>query len=170
MKERSTHTCAECKKISCKKEWGIVRYLRRVIDTRFEYNSSRMLNGCSKKRPDIFFELSRHCVIVEIDEHQHRTYEDSCECSRLCEIVSGIGGRSVVVIRFNPDSTRKAGRILAFEMADKLDLLTATVKNELMNNYDNFVVKLVQLYFDDTSCTPTYEPLQEQDITRRVAV
>ncbi len=53
-----------------------------------------MLQGCSKKRPDIYFELERHCVIVEVDEHQHNAYEDSCECSRINEIVNGIGGKS----------------------------------------------------------------------------
>ena len=47
-----------------------------------------------KKRPDIFFDLSTHCVIVEIDENQHNSYEDICECARINEIVNGIGGRS----------------------------------------------------------------------------
>ncbi len=48
---------------------GIVRYLRNNINTKFEYNSSKILNGCSKKRPDVFFDLQKHCVIVEIDEN-----------------------------------------------------------------------------------------------------
>ena len=34
-----------------------------------------MLQGCSKKRPDVFFELNRHCVIVEIDEDQYKRYD-----------------------------------------------------------------------------------------------
>lgn len=78
-----------------KKEWSIVRYLRKIIDTPFEYNSSKMLQGCSKKRPDIYFELNTHCVIVEINEYQHYAYKDICECSRINEIVNGIGGKSV---------------------------------------------------------------------------
>jgi Holliday junction resolvase len=129
-----------------------------------------MLNGCSKKRPDVFFDLPGHCVIVEIDEHQHRSYEESCECARLCEIVSGIGGKPVIVIRFNPDSTRKAGRILPLELADKLDLLVATIKTELMASYDTFMVKLVQLYFDDISDATGFQALKEEDITDRVAL
>ena len=32
-------------------------------------------------------------------------YEESCECARLSEIVGGIGGRPVTMIRFNPDSS-----------------------------------------------------------------
>ena len=76
IKEKSDHICKDCKKISCKKEWAIVRYLRKIITTKFEHNSSRMLQDCSKKRPDVYFELPTHCVIVEIDEHQHNTYEE----------------------------------------------------------------------------------------------
>jgi len=76
--ENTDYICKDCKKIQNKKEWAIVRYLRKVIDTKFEYNSSKMLQGCSKKRPDIYFELNKHCVIVEIDENQHNNYEDSC--------------------------------------------------------------------------------------------
>jgi len=36
-------------KIKNKKEWGIVRHLKKNIKTKFEYDSSKMLNGCSKK-------------------------------------------------------------------------------------------------------------------------
>ena len=41
IKEESKYTCNNCKKIQNKKEWAIVRYLRKVIDTKFEYNSSK---------------------------------------------------------------------------------------------------------------------------------
>ena len=58
IKENSKYICNECKKVMNKKEWSIVRYLRKIIDTPFEYNSSKMLQGCSKKRPDIYFELN----------------------------------------------------------------------------------------------------------------
>ena len=34
------------------------------INTQFEYNSSKILETCSKKSPDIYFELNKHCVIV----------------------------------------------------------------------------------------------------------
>jgi hypothetical protein len=48
-----------------------------------------MLQECSKKRPDIYFELNKHCIIVEIDENQHNSYQNSCECARINEIVNG---------------------------------------------------------------------------------
>jgi hypothetical protein len=171
IKERATHVCKDCRKISCKKEWGIVRFLRKAIDTPFEYNSSRMLQGCSKKRPDVYFDLPTHCVIVEIDEHQHATYDDSCECARLNEIVNGMGGRPVVVIRFNPDTTRAAGQALPLALADKLELLVATIKAQLMESFEEFSVRLFQLYFDDALAgRSAYEPCKAEDITRLVCV
>ena len=171
IKEQATHVCKDCRRISCKKEWGIVRFLRKAIDTTFEYNSSRMLQGCSKKRPDVYFDLPTHCVIVEIDEHQHAVYSDSCECARLNEIVNGIGGRPVVVIRFNPDTTRAGGQPLPLVLADKLDLLVATIKTHLMTSTETFAVQLIQLYFDDRFASRnTYEPCRSEDITAAVCV
>lgn len=82
----------------------VARDIRKNI--KCEYNTSKMLQGCSKKRPDVFFQLDKHCVVVEIDEDQHKTYADKCECSRINEIVNGIGGKSVIIIRFNPDKIK----------------------------------------------------------------
>jgi hypothetical protein len=168
IKEHSVLICKECKKIMNKKEWGIVRHLRKTIDTKFEYNSSKMLQGCSKKRPDVYFELQTHCVIVEIDEHQHKTYGDICECARINEIVSGIGGKSVIIIRFNPDTTKHKSNSLKLELADKIDLLVKVVKDELIKNYDNFIVKIIQIYYDD-DCEE-YKEVKEETITKLVCV
>jgi len=168
IKEYSKHICNRCKKVQNKKEWAVVRHLRKTINTKFEYNSNKMLQDCSKKRPDVFFELDKHCVIVEIDEHQHRTYEDVCECARICEIVSGIGGRSVIFIRFNPDITRHKGKNLNLVLSDKIDLLVNTIKNELVKDYNNFQVKLIQLYFNDNY--DTYQEVKEEIITDKICI
>ena len=160
--------CKNCKKVSNKKEWAVVRHLRKTIDTKFEYNSSKMLQGCSKKRPDIYFELPRHCLIVEVDEHQHHTYDDSCECARINEIVNGIGGKSVILIRFNPDITKNKGKRLKLTLADKIDLLVDTVKAELVKEYDIFQVKLIQLYYDDNY--DKYAEVKEEIITKEVCI
>src|SRR3989338_11228147 len=131
MDETLKYICNDCKKIKNKKEWCIVRYLRKNINTTFEYNTNKMLNGCSKKRPDIYFELNKHCLIVEIDENQHNTYDDVCECARLNEIVNGIGGRSVIIIRYNPDKIKNNNKIIKIDQQTRLNLLTDTIKKEL---------------------------------------
>ena len=127
-----------------------------------------MLQGCSKRRPDVYFELNKHCVIVEIDENQHRSYGDSCECARLNEIVNGIGGKSVIIIRFNPDTTRNKGKQLNLIIQNKIDLLVETIKEELVKEYDLFIIKIIQLYYDDNY--EVYSPIKEEDITKIICV
>jgi hypothetical protein len=168
IKEESKYICNECKKIKNKKEWSIVRYLRKVIDTNFEYNSCKMLQGCSKKRPDIYFELERHCVIVEVDENQHNAYEDSCECSRINEIVNGIGGKSIIIIRYNPDIVRNKGKMLDVKQEDRIGLLVKSIKEELVKEYEKFIVKIIQIYFDDNY--EKYKFVKEEEITNIVCI
>jgi hypothetical protein len=162
------YVCKECIKTQNKKEWSIVRLLRKKIDTPFEYNSSKMLNGCSKKRPDIYFELTKHCVIVEVDENQHNTYEDTCECARINEIVNGIGGKSVIIIRYNPDTIKHNGKKMNFPQNEKIDVLVETIKKELVKCYDEFIVKIIQLYYNDNY--DVYQSLKEEVITDKVCV
>jgi hypothetical protein len=107
-------------------------------------------------------------VIVEIDEHQHNTYEDTCECARINEIVNGIGGKPVVIIRYNPDNVRNNGRHLAIKNTERIDLLVQTIRDELVKAYDTFFVKIVQLFYSDHY--KVYEPIKEEDITDLVCV
>jgi hypothetical protein len=168
IKDDSTFVCKDCKKIQNKKEWSIVRYLRKTIDTKFEYNSSKMLDGCSKKRPDIYFDLITHCLIVEIDEHQHRTYEDICECARINEIVNGIGGKPVIIIRYNPDIVKNNGKKQNISQSDRIDLLINTIKEELSKSYETFIVKIILLYYDDNY--EIYQHIKEEIITDKVCI
>jgi hypothetical protein len=168
IKEETSYVCKDCRKIQNKKEWSVVRYLRKTIDTKFEYNSSKMLQGCSKKRPDIYFELNKHSIIVEIDENQHNTYEDSCECARINEIVNGIGGKSVIIIRYNPDTVKNKGIILNINNADRIDLLVKTIKEELIKEYNSFIVKIIQIFYNDNY--DKYQNIKEEDITDLVCI
>jgi len=168
IKEESKFICKDCKKIQNKKEWAIVRHLRKVIDTSFEYNSSKMLQGCSKKRPDIYFELPTHCVIVEIDENQHNTYEDTCECARINEIVNGIGGKPVIIIRYNPDIIKNNGKQQNMSQNDKIDLLVNTIKKELVYVYEIFMVKIIQIFYNDNY--EVYQAIKEEIITDKVCI
>lgn len=168
IEELSTYICPDCKRTQNKKEWGIIRYLRTIIDTPFEYNSSKMLKGCSRKRPDVYFELNKHCIIVEIDEHQHHNYNDMCECTRLNEIVNGIGGKTVIVIRYNPDIIRNKKKIVKIDQNIRLNLLVNTIKKELLIDYDTFCVKLIQLYYNDNY--DNYLPYKIEDIINLVCI
>ena len=146
----------------------VVRHIKRHINTPFVRDSSSMLNGCSNKRPDVYFDLAKHCVIVEIDENQHKSYEDSCECARISQIVGGICGRSVILIRFNPDKIYNKKKEVKIPLTERLDTLIETIKEEIDKDYDEFRVILIQMYFDDV-CTK-YQDIKQEDITDLVCI
>lgn len=63
--------------------------------------------GCSvRRRPDGWLNLwvgvAGVLFVVEVDEHQHRHYDPSCELKRLEEISERHGG-PIFVLRYNPD-------------------------------------------------------------------
>jgi hypothetical protein len=60
-------------------------------------------NSTYNRKPDLFLELEKQCIIVEIDENQHQDYDCSCENKRVMEISFNLNYKSVVFIRFNPD-------------------------------------------------------------------
>jgi hypothetical protein len=127
-----------------------------------------MLQGCSLKRPDIYFDLNKHSVIVEIDENQHKSYEDICECARINEIVNGIGGKSVIMILNNPDIIKNNNKKINISQADRIDLLVKTIKEELIKSYDSFVVKIIQIYYNDDY--EKYQAIKEEIITDKVCI
>ncbi len=60
--------------------------------------------GRSRYRPDALLDVTTHCIIVEIDENQHSSYDNSVEDYRLHTLRNELGNRPLVVIRVNPDS------------------------------------------------------------------
>ncbi len=60
--------------------------------------------GCSRRRPDGFLDLLTHVIIIEIDENEHKSYDDTCNNRRTMELSQDVGHRPIVFIRLNPDS------------------------------------------------------------------
>jgi hypothetical protein len=161
LENKSEYICDVCINTQNKTEWMVVKYIKNNIDTPFIYNSSKMLE-CSLRRPDCYFELAKHCVIVEIDEHQHGSYK--CECARLNEIVNGIGGKSVIFIRFNPDKIKN----IHIDIVTRLEELIKEIKKQLIREQDDFIVELIQMYYDDDFYP--YQPIKIENITDIVSV
>ena len=61
-------------------------------------------NGCSKRRPDLLLDYGSNAIIVEIDEHQHKDYDSTCENKRIMELSQDLQHKPITFIRFNPDS------------------------------------------------------------------
>jgi hypothetical protein len=64
----------------------------------------KILDGCSKRRPDLLLDLGYQIIIIEIDENKHANYDCTCENKRIMEISQDLAHRPIVFIRFNPDS------------------------------------------------------------------
>jgi hypothetical protein len=60
--------------------------------------------SCGRERPDAMYDLGTHIVIVECDEHQHKSYPCECEQARMINIGQTFGGLRVLFVRFNPDT------------------------------------------------------------------
>jgi len=62
-----------------------------------------VVDGCSRRRPDLLADMGSHIIIVEIDENKHNNYECACENKRLMQLSQDLQYRPIVFIRFNPD-------------------------------------------------------------------
>ena len=168
LRESSKFVCVDCVQRSHKKEWGVVKHLRKHIDTRFKYDDYHLNTECTRRRPDIHFDLATHSVIVEVDEGEHKDRSDSCECARLNEIVNSIGGKPVVFVRYNPDAVYHQCIVRNISPSDRIDLLVDVIKRELMRTHEQFSVQLIQLWYSD-DC-PVYMREKREDLTSRLAV
>lgn len=127
----------------------------------------KIYDGCSLNRPDLFLDLGYQIIIIEIDENQHIDYNTICENKRLMLLSKDVNHRSIIFIRFNPDSYIKNGLIVPscwtttqkkglikikniIEWNFRLDVL----KNEIeywINpiNKCNKIIHIVELFFDN---------------------
>ena len=66
-------------------------------------SDKKVLDGCSKRRPDLLLDLGFQVIIIEIDENQHINYDTTCENKRTMELSQDVFHRPIIFIRFNPD-------------------------------------------------------------------
>jgi hypothetical protein len=126
-----------------------------------------IIEGCSRRRPDIFVDLGYQIIIVEIDENQHQYYDCTCENRRVMELSRDVGHRPIVIIRFNPDAyinhngqmitscwriQNKTGILHVnknkqIEWNERLHSLKTQIQYWLANSTDK-TVEIIQLYYD----------------------
>ncbi len=149
------------------KEYAVCEFIKenfQNIDLTFD---KIIENGCSKRRPDILIDMGSHCIIVEVDENQHHTYDITCENKRLMEISQDLQHRPIVFIRFNPDNyiNKDNKRIKSCWSVMKNGLVQITKKNEdewkrrlnILKEKINFyientidkTIEIIQLFYDE---------------------
>ncbi len=57
---------------------------------------------CLKSRPDFIIDCNTHFIVLEVDENQHKSYDNICEFNRMVNISQTLGMRTIF-IRYNPD-------------------------------------------------------------------
>ena len=67
-------------------------------------NDKKVIDGCSRRRPDLLLDMGSHIIIIEVDENKHTDYDCMCEHRRLMEISQDLQHRPIIFIRFNPDA------------------------------------------------------------------
>ena len=86
------------------KESNVVKFILSKFSNFDWISDKKIIDGCSNKRPDLLLDLGYLVINIEIDENQHKSYEEICENKRLMMISKDIDHRNLVLIRFNPDS------------------------------------------------------------------
>lgn len=106
--ERRGMECASCGGHRCNSaEYEVRDYIREwypqaVFDKQIE-------GSCLRYRPDIFIETPWGCLVVEVDEQEHRDYDPNCEVVREFNIRQALGC-DLTIIRYNPDSYKPDGK------------------------------------------------------------
>ncbi len=147
------------------KETTVAAHLRETFPDVDWVCDKRIEGGCSKRRPDLLFDMGSHVVLVEVDENQHDTYDCTCEHRRLMEIFRGLNHHHIAMIRFNPDGyiCPEKGKIptpCAYTKLgactirpkwkkawkDRLEALSETVGYWMKNKSDK-LIEVVELYY-----------------------
>jgi len=140
--------------------FDVLSYIEEEKIQPYEIIKNRILNACSKRRPDLFLDFLTHSIVVEIDEEQHENY--SCETKRICELWEDTGHRPIVFIRFNPDKYRNENKTIPTCMSyskarnqlilnqpyyDRLKVLTDTISNYITRIPDRSIT-IEQLFYN----------------------
>ena len=86
------------------KEQSVVNFVENNFSKLSWKKDRRIYDGCSKRRPDLFLDLGYQVLIIEVDENKHEKYDCLCENKRVMEMYTDLNFRSIILIRFNPDS------------------------------------------------------------------
>jgi hypothetical protein len=148
------------------KEQTVVNFVRDNFKDYSWKADKRIDGGSSLRRPDLFLNLENQIIIVEVDENQHKLYEDICENKRIMEISKDVNHKPIVFIRFNPDkyidknnknipscwSINKNTGVLKINYVNKWNERLNSLKEQIdyWSIYDtDKTVEVVQLYYDE---------------------
>lgn len=139
------------------KELAVVAYIAAVYDAGFSHDKCLYVDfgreGCctSKRRIDLRKLVGNTLLCVEIDEHQHKSYDVLDEERRYNNLFMDFSGK-YVFIRYNPDSyTNLQGKRLDPSFTERMQALTARLDMEqrrIEAGENTALVEIHKMYFD----------------------
>jgi hypothetical protein len=150
-------------KLENKKEKTVMNYLDKYVKLSDIINitDDKVVDTyCNYYRPDRIYDIGTHCIIIEVDEDQHKGKRASCskgeigELARMHEIQNAVG-INCIFLRFNPDNFRVNDKIQKINMNERLKLLVKWIERceEMKPETDLQPVKYKYLFYDGWSET-----------------
>jgi hypothetical protein len=139
-----------------KKEEFIGNLLKTEIKQELSHRDQIIDSSCSKVRPDFVFDCGTHFVIIEVDEHQHKSYSNcgstleerqKMENKRMFMIFQSFGGPRTAFIRYNPDVFRVNDKVVTVGDQKRHRCLLQWVKHYLKNQPEN-PLEVKYLFYD----------------------
>lgn len=133
-----------------RKEREIKELLHRCPDIP-PFTSDRIIDhgSCGRERPDVLIDAVTHHVVVEVDEHQHRSYAPQCEMNRMFNIANHT--LPTTFLRYNPDDYKPAKRVKRPLKHEREELLVKMVCSALKSppKCAEDLCRVVYLFYDD---------------------
>lgn len=156
--------CSYCNINLKRVETDVSNYIRSKFPNNFISNDKVISDGCSRKRPDIILDAGRYYIIIEVDEHQHKTYNEECEYKRMFQIHQDFSQPEVGIlfIRFNPDSYKINNKRINPKLSTRLLELEKYIYT-IYRTYEQSglsSLRVCYMYYDNYSGIPSSEELK----------
>jgi hypothetical protein len=134
------------------KEYAVVEFVKTTFPDLSWISDKRIIDGCSKRRPDLFLDLGYQIIIIEVDENQHKYRDRQDELTRYDDLMMLHGGK-FIFIRYNPDVfIDSEGKRRNPESATRLKELKTSILHSIkrIQEEDNDdLVEIENLFFDE---------------------
>jgi len=134
------------------KERSVTEFILNTFSQYTWTTDKKIEDGCSQRRPDLLLDLGYQVIIVEIDETQHRNYEEICNNRRTMEISKDLNHRPIIFIRFNPDAYKDSdGKLInSCWKINKDGLCSLNKKSEWSSRLDKLKL-LIEFWCDENN-------------------
>ena len=160
------HKCSSCQLFIVSRKGGLCVYCKPSASARMKTKEMKVVDFikandidfihnksigfvCGNYRPDIKIDCGTHFLIIEIDEDQHRQYDDKCELSRVLNIHQALGMRCVF-LRYNPDVFRVQNKATIVQTNTRLKLLLQETRRH-MEEIPEEEVSIYKLFYNNDS-------------------